>query len=503
MRVFLMHREQDFDPGAAAEAHADDLIRDLELATLIDEMAGEDQLVQAVARTALLCPQTNPVDITYRQAILRDAFQHPETVRGLYDLAGTALERAHQARGWMTARNPVAALQQALGILRILVPVLQELRTTASQLGPAFDSEGFSRFFGMVLEELGADFFPTVKQQLTHLEFPGGVSMSARLDPRGKSTELLLQKPVEPRKFLGHRLETRHASAPSFRISDRDETGAKELGDLRGRAISPVAAAMSRSTNHILDFFRNLRTELAFYMGCLRLQETLAGRGVATCFPVATSGTAHQLECTGLYDVSLALLSTAAVVGNDISARDIGLIMITGANRGGKSTLLRSLGMAQLMMQCGMFVGADSLTANVAAGVFTHFKREEDTGQAQGKLDEELARMDGIVDRLSPSALMLFNESFGATNEREGSEIGRQVVRALLKAGIKVVFVTHMYDLAGVMAEQNDESMLFLRADRGSTFKVVEGAPLPSSYGADLYRRVFTTTEEGSEPLGG
>lgn len=159
--------------------------------------------------------------------------------------------------------------------------------------------------------------------------------------------------------------------------------------------------------------------------------------------------------------------------------------------------------MAQLMMQCGMFVGADSLTANVAAGVFTHFKREEDTGQARGKLDEELARMDGIVDRLSPSALMLFNESFGATNEREGSEIGRHVVQALLKAGIKVVFVTHMYDLAGVMAEQDDESMLFLRADRGSTFKVVEGAPLPSSYGADLYRRVFTTTEEGSEPLGG
>lgn len=176
--------------------------------------------------------------------------------------------------------------------------------------------------------------------------------------------------------------------------------------------------------------------------------------------------------------------------------------MITGANRGGKSTLLRSLGMAQLMMQCGLFVGADSFTANVAAAVFTHFKREEDTGQAQGKLDEELARMDGIVDRLSPSALMLFNESFGATNEREGSEIGQHVVRALLKAGVKVVFVTHMYDLAGALAEQNDRSMQFLRADRRRSFKVVEGAPLPSSYGDDLYRRIFKTTAEGPTPTG-
>lgn len=491
MRVLLMHRDHDFDPGAAAEAHADDMVQDLELPTLIEAMASGDQLVQAVVRTALLCPLTNPLEITYRQAILRDAFKHPQTVKDLYDLAGTALERAHQARGWMTARNPVAALQQAVVILRILVPELQELRIRASQLGPSFDSEGFTRFFGMVLEELGGDFFPTVQEQLAHLDFPGGVGMSARLDVGGKSVELLLHKPVEQRRFLGHRLETRHGSAPSFRISDRDEAGAKELGELRGRAISPVAAAVSRSTNHVLDFFRNLRTELAFYMGCLRLGQTLASRGVATAFPVPTSGAASNLECTGLYDVSLALLSTAPIIGNDVSARGIGLIMITGANRGGKTTLLRSLGMAQLMMQCGMLVGADSFTANVASRVFTHFKREEDTGQAQGKLDEELARMSRIVDRLSPSALMLFNESFAATNEREGSAIGRQVVRALLTAGVKVVFVTHMYDLAGVMAGQDEGSMLFLRAERSRNFKVVEGAPLPSSYGEDLYRRIF------------
>ena len=65
-----------------------------------------------------------------------------------------------------------------------------------------------------------------------------------------------------------------------------------------------------------------------------------------------------------------------------------------------------------------------------------------------GKLDEELSRMSSIVDNLSPNSIVLFNESFASTNEREGSEIARHIVRALLETGIKVFYVTHLFDLA-------------------------------------------------------
>ena len=47
------------------------------------------------------------------------------------------------------------------------------------------------------------------------------------------------------------------------------------------------------------------------------------------------------------------------------------LVIITGANSGGKSTFLRSAGLAQLMMQCGMFVAAGSFRASVCKRVFT------------------------------------------------------------------------------------------------------------------------------------
>ena len=137
---------------------------------------------------------------------------------------------------------------------------------------------------------------------------------------------------------------------------------------------------------------------------------------------------------------------------------------------------------------------------NVVGGLFTHFKREEDVTMKSGKFDEELSRMNGIVDALSPDALILFNESFAATNEREGSEIARQIVSALLEQSHKVVFVSHQYAFTYGLYERQLATALFLRADRQPdgrrTFKLVEGEPLSTSFGEDVYREVFSDQGE-------
>jgi len=101
------------------------------------------------------------------------------------------------------------------------------------------------------------------------------------------------------------------------------------------------------------------------------------------------------------------------------------------------------------------------------------------------------------VDDLSPKSIVLFNESFASTNEREGSEIARQIVRALLERGIKVFYVTHLFDLAQGFHRAKMSTALFLRAERLAdgqrTFRLVESEPLPTSHAEDLYRRVFGT----------
>jgi DNA mismatch repair ATPase MutS len=245
----------------------------------------------------------------------------------------------------------------------------------------------------------------------------------------------------------------------------------------------------------ILSFFNMLRTELAFYVGCLNLQAQLTQRGEPACFPAPTPQGERGHSFDGLYDVCLALSMNRRAVGNDANANGKDLVIITGANQGGKSTFLRSIGLSQLMMQCGMFVAAETFSSNVCSALFTHYKREEDATMKSGKLDEELSRMSDIAEKITPDSMVLFNESFAATNEREGSEIARQIVRALLEKRIKVFFVTHLYEFAHGFFDQELENAIFLRAERqtsgGRTFKLVEGQPLPTSYGADLYRGIF------------
>jgi DNA mismatch repair ATPase MutS len=149
------------------------------------------------------------------------------------------------------------------------------------------------------------------------------------------------------------------------------------------------------------------------------------------------------------------------VTGNNVNADNKDLVIITGANQGGKSTFLRSIGLAQLMMQCGMFAPAESFRASICDGLFTHYKREEDIGMKSGKLDEEFGRMNFIIDNITSNPILLFNESFAATNEREGSEIARQIVCALIEKHFRVFFVTHLTNLPILFIKKN-EKRLFL-----------------------------------------
>ena len=161
-------------------------------------------------------------------------------------------------------------------------------------------------------------------------------------------------------------------------------------------------------------------------------------------------------------------------MGNDLNAGGKALVVVTGANRGGETTFLRSVGLAHLMMQCGMFVAAVSFSAAVCRRVFTHFRRDEDRSMAGGKLEEELARMSSIISGVSPGCLLLCNEPFASTNEREGSDIGRQVFLPLARAGVRVVVVTHLVDLAESLYEQRPGYVLFLPRPKAKPGPTVE-----------------------------
>lgn len=496
MKAFLMHRDQDFDLEKELPPNERALTQDLELTTLFNSMALGDAYLFDVAKRAILLSLNNPEAIVYRQQILADCLEQPAVVRRLYETAVGALQAERKVWGLWGRYSPESVLHRSVQVLELFVAFLKRLRKIADEAAGKFRSEGFVRFFAMLRDELDDDYFQMIEAHLRELKFRRGVLMSAELGRGNKGAHYVLRRPQEQRWI--ERITGMSRSGYSFQIAERDESGFRALEDLRGRGINLVANALAQSTDHMLSFFRLLQAELAFYVGCLNLHDQLRKKGEPFCLPAPEPVDAQILSARGLYDVCLSLHLDARAVGNDINADSKSLVIITGANQGGKSTFLRSIGLSHLMMQCGMFVPAESFRANVSNGIFTHYKREEDPTMTSGKLDEELSRMSDIANTITPRCLLLCNESFASTNEREGSEIARQVIRALIESGVKVFFVTHLYDLAHGFYRQGLDSALFLRAERlpdgQRTFRLVAGEPLPTSHGEDSYQRVFGQT---------
>ncbi|MDT3396854.1 hypothetical protein RKE29_09390 [Streptomyces sp. B1866] len=489
-----MSADADFDPAAPPPAGHAEVTADLGLEDLWSGMARGDERILAAARAAVLHPLTDPAAIAYRQDVLADCLDHAAAVRSLYDLAAEAVAAEGALLRGAAAGRSEALLGRSLRSLEVFTDHLRRLRAFVTAHSARFRSTGFVRLFAAIADNVDEDYLRAVAQAVEQLQFEHGIAATARLGDDNRSVGFrLYQPPGKSRRSLANR--ALRASRLSYAVLGQDESDWRALAAFRGRMLADVADAVARSADHVRGFFRALRDELAFYAGCVNLAETLTGLGMPVCRPEVRDAAEGALAARELYEPCLALRRGGPVVGSDLDADGVGLIMVTGTNRGGKSTYLRAVGLAQLMAQCGMFTGARRFAASAADGVLTHFRREEDRTMSSGRLDEELTRMSGLVDRLRPGSLLLCNESFVSTNEREGSDIAEEILRALTESGVRVVFVTHLYDLARRLEQGHSGRRLFLSAGRdaggGATFRIVPGPPRPTAHGADLYARVF------------
>jgi len=493
MKVFLMYPDRDFDAGQALPWNAESLLQDLELEVALRAMAQKDDFLYQVARTALLSSLNDPDLIHYRQDVLRDCLRNPDIVRALYQLPIESIENKRKRWLGIFSRHPGGILSSAVEMMQMFLELLKRLRRIADEQADRFTSQGFTRFFTMIRRELDDDFFAEAEAHLKELKFRSGVLLGAQLGAGAEASRYILRKPDRNQPWIKHLFASKREC--SFRLPPRDNAGARILSEIKDQGINRVANALAQSADHVDSFLNMLQIELAFYIGSLNLYERLTELGEPTAIPRPTAASQRRHAFAGLYDISLALTTGQKVVGNTINADGKDIVIITGANQGGKSTFLRSVGQAQMMMQSGMFTPAEAFSANVCSGLATHYRREEDASMTSGKLDEELSRMSAIIDHLGPDALVLFNESFAATNEREGAEIARQIVGALLEKHVKSYFVTHLYAFARAFYDRGPENAIFLRAQRledgNRTFKMIEGEPLQTSYGEDLYRQIF------------
>lgn len=225
MKVFLLHRDHDFDPApelrdeifdAMVSGHLwslsnirrdlarrrnvgmvpptsgqhEEMVQDLELETLWRAMAAGDEFVFEAAKRVMLSSLREPPAIVYRQRVLADCSEHPAIVRELYELAIEALGYEREAGSLWASAGPDTILHRSVKLLQLYVGALRRLRQIADEHLEHFSSEGFGRLFAMLRGELADEYLDTVEGHLRGLEFRRGVLESAKLGKgdRGRVT---------------------------------------------------------------------------------------------------------------------------------------------------------------------------------------------------------------------------------------------------------------------------------------------------------------------------
>jgi DNA mismatch repair ATPase MutS len=210
-----------------------------------------------------------------------------------------------------------------------------------------------------------------------------------------------------------------------------------------------------------------------------------------------------------LYNLNLALHLSAnqsdlsrEMVTNEVNFDDSGRIFIlTGPNRGGKTTYTQAVGIAQILMQAGMYVPAAQARMSPVDGIFTHFAAEEKPDEEAGRLGEESKRLSEIFAQATRHSLILMNESLASTSAGESLYLARDIVRVMRMLGARVIFATHLHELAADADAINAEtpgdsevvSLVSMVSVDGNgarrTYKIVPSPPMGMSYAREIASR--------------
>lgn len=103
--------------------------------------------------------------------------------------------------------------------------------------------------------------------------------------------------------------------------------------------------------------------------------------------------------------------------------------------------------------------------------------------------------MNRILTQITPDSLLLLNESFASTTEKEGTQIALDVVNALYENDTRIFTVTHLYEFTKTMYAKDLKNAKFLSAERlpdgTRTYRILEKEPEHTSYGLDLYEEII------------
>ena len=278
-----------------------------------------------------------------------------------------------------------------------------------------------------------------------------------------------------------------------------DTVVSKMLGSL----VKKLRDTLTKYANVAIVNVSGLVPEFIYYIRCAELINSLTEKGCVFCEAQPETEAGTSMSAKGFYNLKLAMNTenVSEIVPNDLTFdREHTVYILTGANRGGKTTITQAVGQLFVLAQGGLFVPAESFRYAPCDCIYTHFPADEDRTMDLGRLGEECVRFKEMFCQATDRSLLLLNETFSTTSFEEGYYIARDSVKALLTKSVRTIYNTHMHKLGEDAEELTRESSgagaasLIMRTEGGKrSFKVALAMPEGSSYAKDIAEKYGVT----------
>ncbi|GHF46247.1 DNA mismatch repair protein MutS2 [Deinococcus metalli] len=134
-------------------------------------------------------------------------------------------------------------------------------------------------------------------------------------------------------------------------------------------------------------------------------------------------------------------------VANDIQLGDTKLLLITGPNMGGKTATLKTLGLAVLMSQCGLYVPAAAAKLPVVRDVLVDIGDEQSIEASLSTFASHLKHLRYVLRHASPDTLVLVDELGSGTDPNEGAALSQAIIETLLAQDARGIVTSHLSPL--------------------------------------------------------
>ena len=327
------------------------------------------------------------------------------------------------------------------------------------------------------------------------------------------NTEIGLLESVEQFTEKTMMLRNPLAAMSLARIPEADGSGnvPRQMDSAASMLTSRIARKLRDTLGQYLNVsvkeMADLIPELVFYTRWAEFIEKKQKEGWRFCKPQVRprKDGAACMEAEGLYNLKLiATEKPENVVLNDLEFDpEKRVYVLTGANRGGKTTVTQAVGQLFILAQSGIPVPAVRFSYDPADQVLTHFPADEDKTLDLGRLGEECRRFRELFVRCTSDSLLLLNETFSTTSFEEGYFIAADAVRAVLKRGMRMIYNTHMHKLAQDLdtvindgtAEGKAVSLVAETKEGKHSFRVMIAPPEGQSFARDIAEKYGVTYE--------